>query len=137
MRDLWAMYCAEFGVEDEMGEEGGEESEDEEEAKGKGTSLVAESVDLDDDVVLVEAEKEKGTAGASQDGSLIASGGIGTLTSRLAETYRKRLERLTFAGHQDGKRFLREFEALAEKAHPGIGDEDKKLLLVSTVPQRL
>lgn len=145
--ELWGEYCKFFGIDDESGDDEGEDSDGEGEHPGEGDGVHegnrdgdGKSEEADGDLVLVEAEAEKekesdATSSHSTEarsvGSSAGSERTGMRSTALSKIFRKRLERLTFAGHQDGRRFVEEFEALVEKALPGVEEEDKKLLLVS------
>ncbi|KAA8910515.1 peptidase of plants and bacteria-domain-containing protein [Sphaerosporella brunnea] len=50
-----------------------------------------------------------------------------------ADIFAERLKNLTFDGTRDGKRFVKEFEALVDRVNPQMPEADKRLLLVTAL----
>jgi len=145
VEELWEEYCAEFGmrVQEEYCTEFEMRVQEEEEVvvPRLPPQLVAvynaapPPPPTQRTLVVLESEADaRGGVESIGDSTTDSSfdpwpmGGAAVLT----EVMTKRLKNLVFDGNMDGKRFVKEFEALVGKVQPDTSDEDKRLLLVTS-----
>lgn len=131
VEDLWAMYCAEFGIED------GAMKDPPPPSSPKKKEQRREEVEEDDLVVINPNHGDgKGPPRNKTPGTTIATASTGEdsiwnfAESAFSEVCRRRLSSMVFTGRTNGHRFIKEFESLVEKALPNAGSEEKRLLLV-------
>jgi hypothetical protein len=147
VEELWEEYCAEFEMRG--GGDGGCRVQEREVPRGLELGMTippplvavynaAPPPPTQRTLVVLESEADaRGveSIGDSQPSTVSSFDPwlTGTATA-LTEVMAKRLKNLVFDGTSDGKRFVKEFEALVDKVQPDINDEDKRLLLVRGFP---